>query len=394
MENQDSTQTQTLEDVEAISEDKNFSGFPDVLEITNAFASGSSTSPSVAVDTRQGIIDQLSKADLRTQNELEEPLANSTLLEKADEAAGTATVGETDDSVGTAAVGLAETEAGEEGSKPSVKSERKRIKRRRGRNQRALNKSLSKLPTKPNGQGNQDPEAEPSNTQPSGIVVPPTGKRGKDSPGEVSESKRPRREESHPVQPSYVEAAGNALVISIVPLISEGNEIRATAGDKQFIVEKLEQFIASSNPNINITDFSLRGNILRLRCLNQKTLECVKSVVCPLKGPRGNLKGYQCLSPGDRPPLVTYGVWVEKPVPKKTQLFAIFQDANNWINPKKMAMKAVIPREKGTTFLIGVDPEMRAELERRNFQLHYGVGRTAHFKTKPKGQQTRVSEAT
>ena len=59
-----------------------------------------------------------------------------------------------------------------------------------------------------------------------------------------------------------------------------------------------------------------------------------------------------------------------------------------------MAMKTMIPREKGTTFLIGVDPEMRAELERRNFQLHYGVGRTAHFKTKPKGQQTRVSEAT
>ena len=191
---------------------------------------------------------------------MEEPLANSTLLEQADEAVGTAAVGETDDSVGTAAVGLAETEADEEGSKSSVKRERKRIKRRRGRKQRALNKLLSKLTTKPNGQGNQDPEAEPSNTQPPGIVVPPTGKRGKDSPGEVSESKRPRREESHPVQPSFVEAAGNALVISIVPLNSEGNEIKATAGDKQFIVEKLEQFIASSNPNINIIQFSIAGD--------------------------------------------------------------------------------------------------------------------------------------
>ena len=60
------------------------------------------------------------------------------------------------------------------------------------------------------------------------------------------------------------------------------------------------------------------------------------------------------------------------------------------MNPKKMVVKAVIPKEKGATFLIGVEPEMRAELLRRNFKLRYGAGRTAHFKSKPKGRQAGV----
>ena len=133
---------------------------------------------------------------------------------------------------------------------------------------------------------------------------------------------------------------------------------------------------------------------MRLGCLNQKTLDSVKRVVCPLKGPRGNLQGYRCLAPGDRPPLVTYGVWVGEPVIKKTQLLAIFADANKWVNPKKMVVRAVIPKGKGSTFLIGVEPEIRAELEKRNFKLQFGAGRTAHFKAKPKGQQNRAGDAT
>ena len=81
------------------------------------------------------------------------------------------------------------------------------------------------------------------------------------------------------------------------------------------------------------------------------------------------------------------------PVPKKHQLLALLKDANSWINPRKMAVKAVIPKEKGSTFLIGVQPEMRIELERRKFQLLYGVGRTAHFKAKSKGRQNRARQA-
>ena len=86
---------------------------------------------------------------------------------------------------------------------------------------------------------------------------------------------------------------------------------------------------------------------------------------------------------------MTYGVWVEDPVPTKTQLIALLRDANDWINPKKMVVKAIIPKGKGSTFLIGVEPEIRAELEKRNFKLQYGVGRTAHFRAKPKGRQAK-----
>ena len=82
------------------------------------------------------------------------------------------------------------------------------------------------------------------------------------------------------------------------------------------------------------------------------------------------------------------------PVPKKSQLLVLLKDANPWLQPKKMVVKAVISKEKGSTFLIGVEPEIRMELLRRNFKLQYGVGRTAHFKAKSKGHQTRADEAT
>ena len=59
----------------------------------------------LTVTTSWGNIDQLSEVDLRSQMELEEPQANSTLLEPADEPVDSTTVGET------------RTEAGEDGSK-------------------------------------------------------------------------------------------------------------------------------------------------------------------------------------------------------------------------------------------------------------------------------------
>lgn len=81
-----------------------------------------------------------------------------------------------------------------------------------------------------------------------------------------------------------------------------------------------------------------------------------------------------------------YGVWVEKPVPSQDRLFKLLRNANDWLNLGKMVVRAEIPKERGTTFLIGVEPEIRTELEKRNFRLHYGVGRTAHFRAKSKGQ--------
>ena len=367
------------EDVEEIAETSGFSGFFYTPSETNqALETEPSTNPSVVVETKSsGNIDQLLGVYRSNQIELEEPQANSTLLDPAEEPAEPA----------SAEAGEAESEAGKEGPKPSDvdRRERKRAKRRLTRQRKKLTRSLSKLTTDQNGQGSH---AEPSTTQPPVTVDPPAAKRGKNSPGETSEAQRPRREESNPVQLSFAEAAKKAIFINFVPLDSRGNEIRATAGDRRFIVEKLEQFIARCNPNINITDFSLRGKYLRVECLNQKTLDSVKRVVCPLKGPRGNLKGYKCLGPGDIPPLVTYSVWVETPVPKKAELFHLFKDANDWVNLSKMTAKAVIPKKEGATFLIGVTPEIKAELEKRNFQLRYGVGRTANFKTKPKGHQS------
>ena len=349
-----------------IAGDKDFSGFLTASELAQALESNPSTNLSVVVENETpGQIDHLLEGD-RPQIELEEPQANSTLIEPVD----------------VAAVPADNTDA------EIVRRERKRAKRRQYRQRRSLTRSLSNLSTNPNGEGSQETVAGPSQTP--GTAVPPAAKREKSSPGETSAPKRPRTgpEGGAPGQHSFKEAASKALFLSIVPLDSEGNDIGATDSDRKFVVEKLEQYIAKSGPNINIMECSLRGRFLRVQCLNQKTLESVKRVVCPLKGPRGNLQGYKCLAPGDKPPLVTYGVWVEVPVPKKNQLLPLLKDANDWVNPKKMVVKAVIPKEgKGATFLVGVEPEMRAELLRRNFKLRYGAGRTAHFKLKPKGRQ-------
>ena len=98
-------------------------------------------------------------------------------------------------------------------------------------------RSLAKLTTNPNGEGKQETEAGPSNTQPPGSDRPQTAKQGTGSSGETPEPKRPRQGASPPGRQSYAEASSRANFISIVPLDSEGNDSRASLGDKHFIVE-------------------------------------------------------------------------------------------------------------------------------------------------------------
>ena len=355
----------TLDAIEEIAVSKDFSGFLTASELSQALGSNPSAVFSMAAENKtQGKIDHL--PDDRPQIELEEPLANSTLLEQA-----------------------------KEGCKSSVPvSSGKQRRRRLNRQRKRMQARLAKLTVKPNGDGSQVPEAGSSSAQPPDDDNLSAKRQKTGNSGETPEPKRPRQGGSPPERRSYAAASRRALFLIIVPLDSEGNDIRPTLGDKHWIVSKLEEFIARTSPNINITTFSLRGEHLRIGCRDQRTLDSVKSVVCPLKGPRGNLQGYKCLAPGDKPPLVTYGVWVERPVPKKSQLLVLLKDANPWLQPKKMVVKAVISKEKGSTFLIGVEPEIRMELLRRNFKLQYGVGRTAHFKAKSKGHQTRAGEAT
>ena len=356
----------SLEAIEEIAGSKDFSGFLTAHEISQALESDPSAVLSMTAENRtQGQIDHPPEGD-RPQTELEEPLANSTLVEQA-----------------------------EEGSNPSVPVSSGKARRRRlHRQRRRLQARLARLTVEPNRGGSQVPEAGTYSAQ-----TPEHGslsaKRPKtDSSGVTPEAKRAREGGSPAERPSYAAASRGALFLKIVPLDSAGNEVRPSLDDRHFIVLKLEEFIVRNSPNFEIPEFLLKGDHLRLGCRDQRTLDSVKRVVCPLKGPRGDLQGYRCLGPGDRPPLVTYGVWVEKPVPKKGQLLALLRDTNTWLDPKKMVVKAEISKEKGSTFLIGVQPEIRKELLRRNFKLHYGVGRTAHFKAKPKGQQTRAGEAT
>ena len=356
----------SLEAIEDIAGSKDFSGFFTASEISQVLESNPSAVFSMTAENEtQGKIDHPLEGD-RPQTELEEPLANSTLVEQDKE---------------------------ESNSSVPVISAKQR-QRRAYRKRKAMQAKLNRLTLKPNGDGSQVPEAGPSSAK-SPVHDSLSAKRQKTgNSGETPEPKRPRQGGSPREKPSYAAASRRALFLRIVPLDSEGNDISPGPDDRNFIVAKLEDFIVRTSPNIIINEFSLKGDHLRLSCLDQRTLDSVKSVVSPLKGPRGNLQGYRCLGPDDRPPLVTYGVWVAKPVPKKNQLIALLKDANSWINPMKMVVRAEIPKEKGSTFLIGVQPEIRMELLRRNFKLHYGVGRTAHFKAKSKGQQTRADEAT
>ena len=120
-------------------------------------------------------------------------------------------------------------------------------------------RSLSNLSTNPNGEGSQETVVGPSQTP--GTAAPTATKREKSSPGETSAPKRPRTgpEGGAPGQHSFTEAASKALFLSIVPLDSEGNEIGATASDRKFIVEKLEEYIAKSGPKSILWDVPSGG---------------------------------------------------------------------------------------------------------------------------------------
>ena len=343
------------------------------------------------------------------QDQLEEPLANSTVLAEPEVESKvqrmrkkrqarkirrrlTAQIAalSTEDINGQSTHGAVATGSSTQGAKPRVT--------KTGNVEPLAGQSGTANPgTSSNGQstsgaaasGSSIRGAKPKSSKPG--TAEPSGKRGRDSPVYRPESKKKRQEDPLSGQLSFLEATRKNLVLSITPLDSDGNQTRATAGDKQFITEKVEQFIVSKNPRINILDFFLQGETLKMRCLNQRTLGVVREMVSPLKGPRGNLQGYQCLGPEDRPPLTIYGVWVKAPVPSKAQFIGLLRDANDWLNPRKLAVKAVIPKAEGSTFLIGVEPEIKVELEKRKFRLPYGAGRTANFKVKPKGQPVRGS---
>ena len=321
-----------------------------------------------------------------------DPQGNSTLLDSAEE------------SVVLDEDGATEADAEREGSEPTQisRKQKRRNRQRLYRQRKKMTDQLSKLSTNPTGQGNHDSaasgstiaEAEPRNPLPLGPADSIAAKRGRPSPGENPESKRVRRrEETHPGLPSYSETTRMNLVLSIIPLDSVGNKIKATAGDKKFIHKMIERFIAEKNPKIDVAGLSFNkyGDLI-LTGHNQKTLEVVKTVVCPLKGPGNNLKGYLCLAPEDKPPLTTYYVWVKDPVVTNIQFINLLKDKYNW-DPRKLTVKSTIPKPGGSTFVIGVESEIKTELEKLNFNLRYGVGRTAIFNVKSKRQPTRGGEA-
>ena len=116
--------------------DKDFSGFLVASELAKSLETYPSASLSMTVENElHGKIDQLPEVD-RPQIELEEPQANSTLLEPVDV---------------TAAPADSDTEAEKEGPRPSTPKvdmrERKRARRRQYRQRRALTGSLSNLST-------------------------------------------------------------------------------------------------------------------------------------------------------------------------------------------------------------------------------------------------------
>ena len=175
-----------------------------------------------------------------------------------------------------------------------------------------------------------------------------------------------------------------------------GNTIGAVADDRTYIMEMIERKITSGTPKVVIKNIYRQGLGLKIDCLGPNALDFVKRVISPLKGPSKitNRKGYQCLGPGDRPPIKVYGVWAEKPILTKQKFVELIMHANEWIKPHmfhvvKACHKKIGGDTKGVTFLVGVTPELKAKLEGCNFKISYGAGRVAHFKDKPKPKGNR-----
>ena len=169
----------SLDAIEEIAGSKDFSGFLTAHEISQALESEPSAVLSMTAEKKtQGQIDHPPEGD-RPQTELEEPLANSTLVEQA-----------------------------EEGSNPSVpvisgKQRRRHLQRQR----RRLQARLARLTVKPNRSGSQVPEAGTSSAQ-----MPEHGnlsaKRQKTgNSGVTPEPKRARQGGSPAERPSYAAAS-------------------------------------------------------------------------------------------------------------------------------------------------------------------------------------------
>ena len=212
---------------------------------------------------------------------------------------------------------------------------------------------------------------------------------GSSSANSKLESGERSQEEPPPSRPTFAEAVGRNICLMVIPLDTNDNQVGAVADDRIFM-EMIENNIIKA-PNVRIKNIRRKGLGLEIECLGPGSVDFVKGVISPLKGPRSvkNRKGYLCLGPGDRPPLKIYGVWVERPILPKKSFVELLKHANEWLKPHPLHIIRVCRKEvggetKGATFLVGVEPELKAELEKRNFKLHYGAGRTAQFKEKPK----------
>ena len=171
-----------------IASSHDFSGFLTASDINQALGTNSSMNPiRVLEDEPSGNINQPTEVGVRSQEQIDEPQAHSSLLEPEEVPAESAKVDE------------AGIEAGKEdfkSSKPQVDSvERRRIRRRQSRQWQALARKFSRLNTDQNGQGNLGTGAAGNRTEeveprPAGSVEP-AAKRGRNSPAAKPTSTQP-----------------------------------------------------------------------------------------------------------------------------------------------------------------------------------------------------------
>ena len=316
---------------------------------------------------------------------------------------------------GGAAENLADSAKTEEaGSKAEPRLGRmalKRAKNRRRRQAKHLVSQFDRLSTSqpinlPGCSGTASKRGRNSSGSNKTDHTEPAQKRGKgdavlnlgrgNSPKNNSKQEGDDREGPLPGRLSFAEAASKSVSLVVTPLDLNGNTIGAVADDRTYIMEMIERKITSGTPKVVIKNIYRQGLGLKIDCLGPNALDFVKRVISPLKGPSKitNRKGYQCLGPGDRPPIKVYGVWAEKPILTKQKFVELIMHANEWIKPHmfhvvKACHKKIGGDTKGVTFLVGVTPELKAKLEGCNFKISYGAGRVAHFKDKPKPKGNR-----
>ena len=122
------------EDIGEIAGVSNFSGFLNASDVNKALETSPALNLSVILeDESSGDTNQSTEVELHSQEQVEEPQANSTLLESVEVPVEPAEDGETG------------TETGKVGSEPTDSKERKRTKRRLARQRRVLTEKLSRL---------------------------------------------------------------------------------------------------------------------------------------------------------------------------------------------------------------------------------------------------------